>query len=47
MTPKLIFELVFLVGAVFGLGGHLAGKPWGVPVALGGLILFGIILVIP
>jgi hypothetical protein len=38
--------VLFLVGAVIGLGAHLAGKAWGVALGLGGLILFGIVLLV-
>ena len=46
MSPTLIFEILFLVGAAIGLGAHLAGRPWGVPLALAGLIFFDIVLMI-
>ena len=46
MAPTMIFQVLFLVAACFGLGGHLSGKPWGVVVGLGGLIMFGLVLVI-
>lgn len=46
MSPVMIFEILFLVGAVIGLGAHLSGRAWGVALGLAGLILFCIVLMI-
>jgi arginine exporter protein ArgO len=46
MSPFVIFEILFLVGAAIGTFAHFSGKTWGVGAALLSLIMFGVLVTI-